>query len=166
MTSHILRQKILQELYDQFIHLVNEGCYPLILDIFSEYRKWIKHQADINYELQRIRLSYEEQCKNTIPINELRQIISNELQKMHTIHNSLLSDQPSMIRSENNSQIYQDQQITNINVDENFSYSSNIIINDLSARMQKTMKQAENNMKMLNDAIKQLHRNIESQTQN
>jgi len=166
MTSHILRQKLFQELHDQYIHLVNEGCYPLILDIFNEYRKWIKQQADINHELQRIRFSYEKQSKNTIPIDDLRQIISNELQKLKTIDSSLLPDHSSMIHSEENYKIQQDHQITNINVNENSNSSNNIVINELSVTMQKTIEQAENNMNMLNDLIKQVQQHITSHTLN
>jgi hypothetical protein len=160
MTSHLLRKNILQQLHDQYIHLVNERCYPLIIEIFNEYRKWIKQQAIINQELQRIRFSFEDQCKNATPVNDLRQIITNELQKMGIIHSSLLSDHSSMIPSENNNQIYPDQQLINVNVNPNFSQLNNRVVNEISSTMQKTIEQAENNMNMLNNMIKQLQQQI------
>ncbi len=73
MTSNILRQKHLKELYEKYIHFVNEECYPEILEIFNEYKKSIKQQTDINYE---------DQCKNSTPINKLHQIITEELQQI------------------------------------------------------------------------------------
>ncbi len=166
MTSHILRQNLLQQLQDQYIHLVNEGCYPLIIEIFNEYRNWIKQQAVINYELQRIKFSFEDQCKNTIPIDDLRQIITNELQKLGTIHSSLLSDHSSTIRSENDSQILPDQQLTIVNVEEKFSQLNSRVVSELSFTMQQTIEQAENNMNMLNDMIKQLQQQLRNQTLN
>lgn len=158
MTSHILRQKLLQEVYDQYIHLVNEGCYPLILEIFYSYRKCIKQQTDINCELQRIQLSYEEQLKKTIPINDLRQIITNELQKLTPMQNSTLT---TSYRNNN-----QNQQLTNVNIDEQSVYSNRTNVSEISATLQQTLEQAENNMNMLNDTIKQLQQNIRKKKNN
>jgi hypothetical protein len=82
MTSNILRQKHLKELYEKYIHFVNEECYPEILEIFNEYKKSIKQQTDINYECEKIQIYYEDQCKNSTPINKLHQIITEDLQQI------------------------------------------------------------------------------------
>lgn len=160
MTSHILRQKLLQEVYDQLIRLINEGCYPLILEIFNEYRKSIKHQADINHDLQRIRLAYEGQSKTKISIDKLRQIIGNELEKFDTNdENSFPIDYSFISQTDNTSEIPPNQQLANAHIEENFSYLSNsIAFNDISSTMHKTCKQAEDNGNMLNDMIRQLRK--------
>src|SRR5271170_5043749 len=121
MTSHILRQKLLQEVHDQLIRLINEGCYPLILEIFNEYRKSIKHQAEINHDLHRIRLAYEEQSKSNISIDELRKIIANELEELDTNDgDSSLFDHSFLIQSVTTSE--NPPQLANAHVKENFSY--------------------------------------------
>jgi hypothetical protein len=161
MTSHILRQKLLQEVHDQLIRLINEECYPLILEIFNEYRKLIKHQAETNYDLHRIRLEYEEQSKNNISIDELRKIIANELEEMDRNDDDSSSiDHSFLIQSVTTSEI---PQLTNPHVGENFSYlSNNVSFNDISSTMQKTLKQAENNANMLNDMIRELRQQRKS----
>ncbi len=166
MTSHILRQKLLQALHDQLIHFINVGCYSLISKIFNGYKKLIKQQADVNFDLQRIRSSYEDQAKTNIPIDDLRQIITNELQKLGTIKNSSLSDQPTIIHPENIQEIPRDQQLTNVNVDENFSHLSKNTLNGISVTMQQTIEQAESNANMLNHMIKQLQQQIKHQSIN
>ena len=150
MTSHILRQKLLQEIHDQWIRLIHEGCYPLIIEIFSEYKKLIKRQTEINHELHQIRLAYEERSKNNISIDEIRAIITNELQALdiNDIDHSFIM--PSIMPSEV-------PPLANTRVEENFSYlSSNISFNGVSSTMQKAIKQAENNTNMLSDMLKQL----------
>ena len=162
MTSHILRQKLLQEMHDQFIRLIHEGCYPLILEIFSAYRKWIKLQADINLDLQRILLSYEEQCKSSISIDQLRQITTDELHKLRVNErSSTVSDQSTRNHPDNHRETTRNEQLTNVHVQDSFSYLSyNTIFNDVSTTMQETIKHAQDNENMLNDMIRQLCRQV------
>ena len=147
MTSHILRQKLLQEIHDRMIRLINEGCYPLILEIFGEYKKSIKRQSEINDELHQIRLAYQKLSKSNISIDELRAIITNELQALginDMDHSFIL---PTITTSEV-------PQLANTRVEENFSYlSSNVSFNGVSSTMQKAIEQAQNNTNMLNEMI-------------
>jgi transcriptional regulator NrdR family protein len=169
MTSHILRQKHLKVLHEEYIHFVNEGCYPLILEIFKGYKKWIKQQAEIDHNFQTIQISYEDQCKNDIPVNHLRQMITDELQKMGSIDTSLLPNYFSSIHSEHNDIIYQNQQLTNTKTDENSTHSNNsnmVVINGIHVTMQKTVRQAVNNSNMLDNMIKQLRRRVTNTTPN
>src|SRR5437867_1382195 len=99
------------------IRLIFQNKLIIIHHIF---KKFIKQQTDINHDLQRIQFSYEDQSKKNIPINEFRQIISNELQKLSTIENSLLPE----ISFEN----HQDQQLKNVNVND----LNNRTINEIS----------------------------------
>ncbi|CAF3595707.1 unnamed protein product [Adineta steineri] len=154
MVSNIIRQKNLKKLYDQYIHFVNEGCYPLILEFYNEFKKWIKQQADIYFHIQQIQFVYEYECSISISIDNFRQVINDELQKLSHKKNHL-----SDVDSKHTSNI---QQLTTVQIDEslndsNRTYTSNnILMNNLHLLLQKTIEQTENNSDIFNAIIKQL----------
>lgn len=165
MSSHIIRHKRLQEIHDQFIRLVNEGCYPLILEISNEYKKWIKQQAEIDQELQRIRTAYEGQSQNHISVNELRQVINDAFEKLRAGHaNSSMLDQSTMHESNDSFEIPSNHPLTSMMGGEASSYGgSTISIDTYSTKTQQTIRQAEENANALRNMIRQLHQRPKNQ---
>ena len=82
MTSNLLRKKRLETIHDHFIRLINVNCYPSILEIFNQYKKMIKQQADINQQLRIIRSEYEEQAESQIAVDRLRRMINQQLKNL------------------------------------------------------------------------------------
>jgi hypothetical protein len=152
MTYHIVRRKQLLELHDTYIRYVNESCYPLILEIFNEFSKLIKQQADINQEFQRIQRLYNQ----TIPIESCRPVINNELQRTDTIDVPLSSDPQPPSTCLEHTHVIDQEQLTNPSIDD----SNTILINTIHVALRNTIDQAESNSDILAGVIEQLRARI------
>ena len=150
VSSNLLRQKRLQSIHEQFLRIVNENCYPAILEIFQQYKKIIKQQADINNEIRRIGLEYEEQRENRIVVDKLRRVLDNELMKLAQNCN-----RPTTTQHRPNPPPPVQSIVTN----------ERITFDAYNTTMHGAIKQAEDNAKVLDKLIKQLKEQQKSLTQ-
>lgn len=145
MKSHSLRKNLLQELHEEFIRLVNEKCYPLMLEIFQQYKKSIKLQIDINTQLQQIQLSYQAQTRNQLTHENLRKKIFDQIQRVTPKENKAQIQKPTPNKNEVESR--------NVNTGEQPTKKNH---EQVSLIMKTTIEEARNNIDLFNNLITQL----------
>lgn len=143
MTSNLLRQKRLQTIHDHFIRIVNVNCYPSILEIFNQYKKMIKQQADINQQLRIIQSEYEEQAESQIAVDRLRRVINQQLENLA----QNVDQQPTIPPAK-----------PVITEEIHRSSNTRISLDTCSTTMHDTIKQIKDNDQMLDRMIENLKR--------
>lgn len=110
----------------------------MILEIFQQYKKSIKQQAEINNDIRRIRVEYEDQSEDRIVVENLRRVMDNELAKLVQNPNQPRSNpsvQPIIVRD---------------------NFNDKINMEKYSNAVQEAIKQAQDNAIVLEKLIKQL----------
>jgi len=151
MLSHSIRKIRINELQGQFIQLIHQDCYSIICDIFSKYRHWIQLQAKINNDIEAIQTAYQNQSNTIVSIDDLRSIVSDQLQKLNANEQTSSTTTYSSFDVPSTPSFY-----GGYAVGEATSLADRAVIRDVTVTIQKTIKEAQTNAIQMNDAIRQL----------
>ncbi|CAF3323409.1 unnamed protein product [Rotaria sp. Silwood2] len=172
--SHLLRRKKVQELHQKYITFVTDECYPHLVQIFHDYKEWIKKHSDMIDEFERIRRISEQQCDNVMNyvemIDNLRQgVYKNirELDNASTIQSTNEQIRMSLFVPVSHEQFQLTQTIGNNQQqqfnsgEENPEHSSKTLMNTIRGITKKTIQHAEENLNKLDSVIQHLRTDIQ-----
>lgn len=145
LLSHSIRKLNLTDIQKQFAQLVLQECYPIIVEVFSKYGHWIQLQAKINSDIESIQVSYRNQSNKIVPVDDLRRIVSDHLQKLNTMNQSATSMYTSI-----------DIPLKPSFYDENMNEQNRVAIRNVAVTIQKAIKEAQTNTIQMNETIRQL----------